>query len=211
MKSGWITVNVPKMLLDDVGKSSKKIDPFTPEERDKLLSGLKGTPLLYWTIRFFMGLRPGEVLALLWPDARGDSFSVTKSTRSGIVGPTKTGINRDVPIHPRVAKLLKTHPRRFDCASIIHHQTMAGVGIPYATSNVMNRPLKKVMKKEGIRYRNPYNARHTCAAMMLTGGMEPAQCAEFLGHSLKTFFEDYASVINGNQTRTQAQIWASLE
>lgn len=206
IKSGWIERNAAKMLIEDVGKSTKKIDPFTPAERDKLLSALKGTALLYWTIRFFMGLRPGEVLALTWPDVRG-VFSVTKSTKNNITGPTKTDKEREVPIHPKVAALLKTHPRRFDCANVITSRQ----GKQYYTSRWMNEALIRQMNKHGIRHRSPYNARHSCAAMMLSGGMEPNRCAEFLGHSLKTFWRDYASLISDGSVQVQADIWARLE
>ena len=44
----------------------KAIDPFTREERDKILAGLTGNALLFYTIRLFDGLRPGEVIALTW-------------------------------------------------------------------------------------------------------------------------------------------------
>lgn len=206
IKAGWIRDNVARMLIEDIGPSTKKIDTFTPAERDQLLPHFTGNFLLYWTIRFYMGLRPGEVLALKWPDVRG-VFSVTKSMKDGVFGPTKTGVDREVPVHPRVAALLKIQPRRFDCDALL----VSEAGDHYRESARFNRQFRNALKQEGIRYRSPYNARHTCAAMMLTGGMQPAVCAEFLGHSLKTFFDDYASIIAGAGIKTQADIWAGLE
>ena len=50
-----------------------------------------------------------------------------------------------------------------------------------------------------MRYRPPYNTRHTYATMMLMGGMTPAFCAKQLGHSVEMFLRTYAKWIDGGQ------------
>src|SRR5574337_428341 len=40
------------------------------------------------------------------------------------------------------------------------------------------------LKALRLRYRRPYNTRHSCATMMLMSGMTPAFCATQLGHSV---------------------------
>ena len=47
------------------------------------------------------------------------------------------------------------------------------------------------MKALGIRYRPPYNTRHTYATMMLMAGMTPAFCAKQLGHSVDIFLRTH--------------------
>ena len=52
----------------------------------------------------------------------------------------------------------------------------------YASYEPLTKSFNLAMTKLQIRYRSPYNARHTCATMMLESGMEPAYCAHVLGH-----------------------------
>ncbi|RZT92559.1 hypothetical protein EV670_3537 [Rivibacter subsaxonicus] len=53
------------------------------------------------------------------------------------------------------------------------------------------------MKRLGIRYRRPYNMRHTYATMMLMAGMAPAFCAGQMGHSVEVFLGTYAKWLPG--------------
>jgi integrase len=50
-----------------------------------------------------------------------------------------------------------------------------------------------------MRYRPPYNTRHTYATMMLMAGMTPAFCATQLVHSVEMFLRTYAKWIDGGQ------------
>ncbi|MCZ6643443.1 MAG: hypothetical protein O7F71_17870, partial [Gammaproteobacteria bacterium] len=59
---------------------ARDVDPFTREERDAILEALNGTHKLFYALRFYCGLRPGEVLALTWDDYNGKELaSVTAS------------------------------------------------------------------------------------------------------------------------------------
>jgi integrase len=40
-----------------------------------------------------------------------------------------------------------------------------------------------LFKKSGVRYRNPYQTRHTYASMMLTAGEHPMWVAQQMGHA----------------------------
>jgi integrase len=48
------------------------------------------------------------------------------------------------------------------------------------------------LKQLRIRYRRPYNMRHTYATIGLMSGARPAFLAGQLGHSLRVFFDVYA-------------------
>jgi integrase len=49
----------------------------------------------------------------------------------------------------------------------------------------------------GLRYRKPYNTRHSYATMMLMAGMTPAFCAAQLGHSVGMLLSTYAKWLDG--------------
>ncbi len=53
------------------------------------------------------------------------------------------------------------------------------------------------LKALGIRYRPPYNARHTYATMCLMAGMAPAFIAKQLGNSVQILLSRYARWIDG--------------
>lgn len=61
------------------------------------------------------------------------------------------------------------------------------------------------LKALGIRYRPPYNARHTYATMCLMAGMMPALIAKQLGHSIQILLTRYARWLDG------ASDWAEME
>jgi integrase len=51
----------------------------------------------------------------------------------------------------------------------------------------------------GIRYRRPYNMRHTYATLMLMAGANHSWCAKQLGHSVDQFQRTYTKWIDGEQ------------
>lgn len=67
------------------------------------------------------------------------------------------------------------------------------------------------VKKLGIRYRSPYNVRHTTASMMLSAGMKPGYCARILGHRTQMFFSTYARWIDNDENIKQAEMLMKIE
>ena len=70
--------------------------------------------------------------------------------------------------------------RAHQAASDLHHQW---------------RP---TLEKLGIRYRPPYNCRHTYATIRLMSGMNPAFIAQQLGHSVQMLLSTYARWLNSS-------------
>lgn len=63
----------------------------------------------------------------------------------------------------------------------------------------------------GIRYRRPYNLRHTYATQMLMQGVNPAFAAKQLGHSVALFLKTYSKWIDSEgNAREMAKLEASL-
>lgn len=55
-----------------------------------------------------------------------------------------------------------------------------------------------VLKSLAIRYRPPYNCRHTYATICLMSGLNPAFIAQQLGHSVQMLLTTYARWINSS-------------
>lgn len=206
IKSEWISTNPAKRHASETKLDTVKPDPFSRQERDDLLGELSGNSLLYYTIRFYAGLRPSETIALQWRDydPKTRKLHIRRSTVEGEQKDrTKNRKERYVHVHPKVQKLLKIQPRGIGSKHIL----LTKHGNPYKKPQRLSEPLVAAMTKLGIRYRDPYNARHTCATMMLEAEMAPAYCAKALGHSLEMFFNIYADYIDKAQGERQIEKW----
>ena len=205
----WITENPTTLVSKDVKVPKKKIDPFNQDEMDQVFPFLNKTDRLFYSIRWYCGLRPGEVIALTWDDYRDDYFSITKSKTDGELGETKTDRDRTVPVHPKVAAMLAEAQkvRQLHSNQILINQ----YGAPYQATRSFARRFSEAMRKTQVRNRSPYNVRHGCATRMLEAGMKPGYCAKVLGHSMRVFFEIYADWIDRAETEIQEKIWASME
>ena len=204
----WITQNPVTAISKKIKVTKKIVDPFTVVERDQILDNLnEDHQVLFYLIRFYMGLRPGEVIALRWSDYRNGEFAVTKTRSRGGEQPPKNNLERSVPVHPKVEAALKKTVRQLKNNHIITN----AFGDQYASPVNLARAFSTVTERLKLRYRSPYACRHTCASMMLSAGMAPALCAEYLGHTQQMFFSKYAKLIRDSSgDDKQREIWASV-
>lgn len=204
VKSRWISDNPAKLLGSETKLNEVIVDPFSRAERDSILAEMKGNPKLYYILRFYCGLRPSEVISLRWADYDRDARELIIRRRK-VEGEerssTKNRKDRRVPVHPVVQQALKAHTRVVGKENIL----LTSAQNPYQSPFRLAKPLVSVMQRLGIRYRSPYNARHTCACMMLEAEMAPGYCAKVLGHSLEMFFKIYADYIDKDQGERQRQ------
>jgi hypothetical protein len=138
-------------------------DPFTEEERDKILAFYRDkrprwypfVATLFWT-----GMRPGELAALRVADVdleRG-KISITKSRDAGAEGPPKTARSRrDVTILPNLLAILKEvkHSDGHDPRTTYFFRNPDGG--PITTKEWPKKSWAPVLKKKvGVRYRKFY-------------------------------------------------------
>jgi len=168
------------------------IDRYTPKERDKLLRKLVGQEAVYFTLLFACGLRPGEALGLTWADYDGEWLSITKQiTRRKPADYTKTSKRRSVYVPGWARAVLNAHPSRFAGGHIFLNST----GTPFLDTDVFNKAWTRAHTKARVPYRIPYTCRHTRASELLSTGVEPAEAAKQMGHSLQMFLTVYADWI----------------
>jgi integrase len=63
------------------------------------------------------------------------------------------------------------------------------------TTNELRNFWQATLKRLGVRYRRPYNLRHTYATLGLMNGLKPAFMARQLGDSLEMSYKAYAKWI----------------
>lgn len=196
-------------LLKQTSKSSEyEIDPFTAEERAKLIEHARADEWPMVQFWFETGLRPGELQALRWSKidwkaakARIDVNQVARTEK----GPkTEAGI-RDVDLNADAIAALEAQK----AASLLageHVWLNPRTNKAWTTDAQVRKTLwQPLCTRAGVRYRNPYQARHTYASALLTAGTNPWYVAQQLGHTDVTMvFQIYGKFISEDYQKPKA-------
>lgn len=193
-------------------------DPFTPQERDRIIAfahtkhpGQVANMIQFW---MWSGLRTSELIGLRWDNV--DLTSGVVRVREAVVRlkrkTTKTNVIRDVRL---------PSPAREALAAQKAHTFLKGQEVfqdpRYLDAWPKEQPFRRVfwapmLKSLGIRYRRPYQCRHTYATVLLMDGRKPAWCAKQLGHTVEVFLRTYAKWIEGDEDdREMAELEKSIQ
>lgn len=165
------------------------IDPFTPEEITALAGGDLGYLWQFWA---WTGLRTGELIGLEFGDV-ADRWAAITIRRAVRVGRTKVP---KTTAGTRVLHLMEPARRA------VAHMGKAAQGPVFRNPNTgerwhEDRALARAFRRDcaatGVRYRYPYQLRHTWATWALSSGENPKWAATQMGHKdMITFFRIYA-------------------
>lgn len=167
---------------------SSDVEPFTRVEQELILAQLTGQGKNLIQFAFWTGLRTSEIIELEWGDIdwnRGIARverAKTQYADEAETTKTKSG-ERDVKLLPPALDALKSQ-KAFtflqDGKVFLNPRT----GEPWTGDQAIRKTLwTPALKKAGIRYRRPYQTRHTFASMMLSAGEPLAWVSKQLGHS----------------------------
>lgn len=200
----------PMEGLEAASHQARKPDPFSPEEVALILAGLaeRYHPQVvnYFETKFFTGMRTSESLALRWEsiDWRLNQAVVSEAIVLGeLKGRTKTHSSRVVELNSRaLAALRRQKEHTFLAGGLVFTDPKTGRqwADDWTPREMYWRPM---LKRLGIRYRSPYETRHTYATMMLMQGVTPAYAARQLGHSVEMFLRTYAKWMDGGQNAVE--------
>lgn len=179
---GWTYQNREAVKEDD------DVDPFTGEEQARILAGCDGQFRNFIQFALWTGLRTSELIGLNW----GDIDFVAGELR---ISRVKTGQSSEfeVPKTRRSARavklligareaLLAQKAHTFLRGDEVFQDPRTGKrwGGP---RTIRDKFWVRLLLKVGVRYRRPYQTRHTYASMMLSSGEAPQWVAAQLGHS----------------------------
>jgi integrase len=169
-------------------RKGEAIDPFTKDEQSVILQNLEGQGRNLIQFAFWTGLRTSELVALDWGDVdfvRGVvvvSRAKTQTAKTAEVPKTDAG-RREVKLLASALEALQAQKP---------HTWLAGAEIfqnPQTGKRwAGDQPIRKTLwtwalKRGGVRYRYPYQTRHTYASMMLSAGEHPMWVAKQMGHA----------------------------
>ncbi|STX50136.1 putative lambdoid prophage Rac integrase [Legionella busanensis] len=176
---------VSKLLDKNTKKSDYKPDPFDKNEIYAILNSSEGQLRNLFQFAFFTGLRVSELIGLRWKDVdwvnelvRVEETIVGKNTK----GPkTEAGI-RDVLLLAPAKEALQNQKQFTECNNdrVFYNPRTSQ---PWETSQQVRRTAwTHILKRANVRYRNPYQTRHTYASMMLSQGENIMWVSKQLGH-----------------------------
>ncbi|MAD52843.1 tyrosine-type recombinase/integrase [Idiomarina sp. UBA3162] len=181
----------PMKRVKRLKHQTEEVQPFTPEEREKILSALpEGYARDFYEFAFWTGLRTGEQIGLRWKnvDLNRKTIFICESIVKGKVAGTKTvGSRRTHELHPNASEVLSrikaeksSLPDPDEEYVFLDPRTLKrwkDEGVP------RERFWVKAVRMSGVRYLKPYSCRHTYASTMLSFESMPAiWVAKQLGH-----------------------------
>lgn len=181
-------------------KKNSDVDPFTPEEQALILASMTGQIKNMFQFFFWTGLRPNELVALDWEDIDwvGGKAHIYKGITQGVkeaeTPKTESGKRFVKLLPPAIAALENQKQHTFLNYKEIFQNPL------FNERWKGDAPIRKTawlpaLKKAGVRYRRPYQTRHTYASMMLTANESIPWLAEQMGHSdwgmLRTIYAKY--------------------
>lgn len=179
-----------------------EVNPFSLAEVEKLIKTAPEEFTAYYTVRFFTGLRTGEIDGLYWDkvDLDKKQLYIDQSLVKGEMTDAKTdGSNRVIKLTDRVVSALKTQMQVTKNKSKFVFCKADGKHFNYQTiSRVIWEPM---LKRLNLKYRNPYQTRHTFATLLLAAGESPEWIAQQMGHSTTTMLFRVYSRYVPNLTR----------
>ena len=161
-------------------REDEEVDVFTAEEQAKVLAQLTPKNRNWFQFAFWTGLRTSEMIALEWRDIDFDAGTIrvvraqTKAAEKPEAPKTRAG--------RRIVKMLG--PARAALMAQREHTLVAGGRVWHINQDKGVRDIWFLAcRKAGVRYRKPYQTRHTYASMMLTAGENPMWIASQMGHN----------------------------
>jgi integrase len=160
------------------------IQPFTLQEVQQILNAVRPDFRTYFLVRFFTGMRTGEIDGLKWKyvDLEKRQILIRETIVRGEEEYTKTDSSqREIQMNTLVYEALLAHKAWTASRSEYVFCSPNGNIIDHA--NVTKRIWYPLLKILGIAPRRPYQTRHTAATLWLAAGENPEWIARQMGHS----------------------------
>lgn len=173
------TVNIRALKL-----RRSDVFPFTLDEVHRILATVRSDYRDYLLLRFFTGMRSGEVDGLKWKyvDFPSRLILVREARVLGAEDYTKSdGSQRDIHMSMPVYEAL----RRQEGVSRARgeHVFINRAGGPIDNKNFTTRVWDPLLRLLALPPRRPYQMRHTAATLWLAAGESPEWIARQLGHT----------------------------
>jgi integrase len=186
------------------------IAPFTLEEVSLILSTVRSDFITYYLVRFFTGLRTGEINGLKWQYVDFDQklILVRECLLNGRTECTKNdGSYREIQMSQPVFDALK---KQFIVSGEHCYVFTNSSGQPLDNNNVAKRVWHPLLRHLELDARSPYQTRHTSATLWLASGEAPEWIAKQMGHATTMMLFRVYSRYVPNLTRQDGSAFEKL-
>ncbi|RMH40007.1 MAG: site-specific integrase [Gammaproteobacteria bacterium] len=187
------------------------VDPFSIEEVKAILNTVREDFRPYYTVRFFTGMRTGEIDGLKWEyvDFEHRIIRVRETLVDGREETPKTaGSIRDIWMSQLVYDALMLQRERTGHFRKFVFCTRNGE--PFDHRNVTKRVWYPLLRYLGLKKRKPYQTRHTAATLWLAAGENPEWIARQMGHTTTRMLFTVYSRFVPNLTRRDGSAFERL-
>ena len=180
---------------------TNKADPFSTKEVFEILNNCLGQQYNLFHFAFFTGLRTSEYVALTWDDIDwlNNRVKVDKALTADdiVAGYPKTYAGyRWVKLLDDVIVNLKDQKQYtyLEGKEIFHNPR---TNKPWTGDKPIRNQWTTILKRAGVKYRNPYQTRHTFATLCATAGENIGWISKQMGHTNAGFtYKTYARWID---------------
>jgi integrase len=185
IKSPLDRVVLHKLLDKNTCQSDYVPDPFNRQEIQALIEVAEGQIKNLVQFAFFSGLRPSELIGLQWEDI--DWLNGIATIRRAVVEKqekstkTKAGLRELLLLPPALEALIAQKPYTFKQSQRVFFNPLHQK--PWICDAHIRTPhWARLFKLSGVRYRNPYQTRHTYASLLLSAGENLLWVSKQMGH-----------------------------
>ncbi|MFK0570338.1 tyrosine-type recombinase/integrase [Endozoicomonas sp.] len=182
-------LNLDSIITIESRQSEFQVDPFTEEEIAILLDHMGEQVRNLFQFAFYTGMRTSELIALKWEkiDFVNREILVDEAMVDGHTDRLKTaekGVSsrKILMLDQAHEALLRQKAHTFLEGEFVFHHPLKGRHW-MNDSEVRKFAWTPAIKRAGLRYRNPYQTRHTYAHMLILDNENPWWIANQLGHS----------------------------
>lgn len=210
----------PFDLLEDAAKprvEDVQIDYWSKEEVKRFLGGFDDRLKIIFLLAIHTGMRRGEILGLRWKDIDFDNAMISIRQIQGFKGRMKDGAkttagDRSISISPSLLSELNKHRLVIESEKRWFKQES---GKKYSDNDLVacqkdgravswgnfHKFWVRRLDKLKVRHIRFHDLRHTCASLLLSGGVHPKVVQELLGHSsIKVTLDLYSHTMPNMQS-----------
>lgn len=194
VEMGFLKNNPYKLIKGLPRIKNKNIDPFSKNERTAILQSFSNNQSYnhycpFVSFLFFTGCRPSKAVGLRWVNLTSEFVIFKEAIVEGkYKNSTKTNESRRFPINQQLKELLN------NLVPVSDYIFTAKQGGFINLNNFNRRAWNTILSDIPIRYRTPYNCRHTFITECLNAGVTVSTVAQWVGNSPKIIYEYYAGI-----------------
>ena len=209
VEQGLVQGNPAQSVRPPKLEEKPRVQAIGPGEIERLRASLSARDATLVSVLAYVGLRPGEALALRWRDIGAATVLIERANDDGAIKRTKTGRARSArlmaPVRADLQAWRLASGRPGDEALVFP----TAAGEPWREHDWRNwrrRTFQPAVRALGLDITRPYDLRHAAVSLALHEGRSVVEVAAWLGHAPSMTHSTYAHVVD--ELRDSPQISA---